>query len=182
MLADEAEALERGERAPLGSFSGSSERPAGFVDQTQNAQGNVGQRGKHLGQARPLGIVTILVPPAVFGKVKAVFDLPVVANVGLQLARRDPIRGEAGGKIATFTRENCTTGQTHFAINPENDLAMSEVQTLADIVGNLQVEPEPAGFDIEPLFSITSCAGRDCDASAKHSFNASSTSGWLASI
>jgi hypothetical protein len=137
----EAEPPDGAERAPLDGLSGGSERLDRCVDQTQNAQGSVGQRGKDLGQARPLGVVTILVPPAVFHEVKAVLDLPVVANVGLQFARRDPVGGDAGGKIATFTREHLTTGRTHFAIDTEDDLAMSKVQTLADIVGNFQVEP-----------------------------------------
>jgi hypothetical protein len=71
--------------------------------------------------------VTILVPPAVFDKVKAVLHLPVVANVGLQSGRRDPVWVEAGHTIATFTRENFTTGRTHFAIDTEDDLAMRKV-------------------------------------------------------
>ena len=71
--------------------------------------------------------MTILVPPAVFDKVKAVLHLPVVANVGLQSGRRDPVWVEAGHTIATFTRENFTTGRTHFAIDTEDDLAMRKV-------------------------------------------------------
>jgi hypothetical protein len=138
----------------LDSLSGGSERLVRCVDQTQNAQRGVGQRGKDFGQARPLGVVTVLVPPAVFHEVKAVLHLPVVANVGLQPARRDPIRLKAGGKIAAFTGERLT-GRTHFAIDTKDDLAMNKVQTLADIVGNFQVEPQSAGFDVEPLFSVT---------------------------
>lgn len=138
---EKAETQERGSRGPLGSVSDGSKRLTCFLDQTQNRQGGVGQRGKDLSQARPFEVVTILVPPTVFGKVKAVFDLPVVANVALQPARRDPIRVKAGGEIATLARAHRATGRTHFAIDTENNLAMREVQTLADVVGNFQVEP-----------------------------------------
>jgi hypothetical protein len=139
----------------LNSLSGGAQRLGWGVDQTQHAQGSVGQRGEDLGQARPLGVMPVLVPPAVFEEMKAVFHLPVVANVGLQLARRDLARIEAGGKIAAFTRERLAAGRAHFAIDTEDDLTMSKVQALADIVGDFQVEPQSAGFDMEPLFSVT---------------------------
>jgi hypothetical protein len=99
--------------------------------------------------------VTILVPPAVFDEVKAVFDLPVVANVGLQFGRRDGSRVEAGHEIPALVGENLTVGRSHFAIDTDGDLAMRKVQTLADILGVVQVDPQPAGFVLEPLFSVT---------------------------
>jgi hypothetical protein len=125
------------------------------VNQAENAQSSVGERGKGLGQARPLGVVTIFVPPAVFDEVKAVFDLPVVANVGLKLGRRDRSRVKAGDEITAFVEENLTVGRTHFAIDTDGNLAMGKVQTLADILGVVQVDPQPAGFVVKPLFSVT---------------------------
>jgi hypothetical protein len=125
------------------------------VDEAKNAQSGVGQRGEYLGQARPLGVVTIFVPPAVFDEVKTVFDLPVVTNVGLKLRCRDRGRIEAGHQIPAFTGDNLTVGRTHFAIDTDGDLAMWKVQTLADVLGVIQVEPQPAGFLMEPLFSVT---------------------------
>lgn len=121
--------------------------------------------------------MTILVPPAVFDKVKTVFDLPVAANVGLQLGCRDGTRVEAGHEIPALVGENPTVGRTHFTIDANDDFAMRKVQTLADILGVVQVEPQPPGFVMEPLFSAASWAGLDCGASAKHTVNASSTSG-----
>jgi hypothetical protein len=125
------------------------------VNQAENAQSSVGERGKGLGQARPLGVVTIFVPPAVFDEVKAVFDLPVVANVGLKLGRCDRSRVKAGDEIPAFVEENRTVGRTHFAIDTDGNLAMGKVQTLADILGVVQVDPQPAGFVVKPLFSVT---------------------------
>jgi hypothetical protein len=156
MAPEEAQTAERGQREPLGSIRNSTEGLARSLDQTENTQGGVGQRGKDLGQARPSEVVTILVPPTVFGKVKAILDLPVIANVALQAARRDPIRIKAGAKIARLTRTHPNAGRTHFTVHTENNLAIREVQTLADVVGNLPVEPQPAGFDVVPLFSVTS--------------------------
>jgi hypothetical protein len=125
------------------------------MDEAKNAQSSVGQRGEDFGQARPFGVVTILVPPTVFDEVKAVFDLPVVANVGLQRGRRDRGRVKAGHEITALVGENLTIGRTHFAIDTEGDLTMGKVQTLADILGVIQVDPQPAGFVMEPLFSFT---------------------------
>ena len=83
-MPDKTEALQGGQWAPRGSLGGGAEGLACGVDEAQNAQGGVGQRGEDRGQARPLGIVTIRIPAAVLDEVKTVFDLPVVANVGLQ--------------------------------------------------------------------------------------------------
>ena len=162
---------------PLASLRSGSQRLLGDVNQAKNAQGSVGERGKDFGQAGALRVVTILVPPAVFDKVKTVFDLPMAANIGLQLGCRNKSRVDAGHKIPALAGENLTMSRTHFAIDAKDDLAVRKVQALADILGVVQVEPQPAGFAIEPLFSVTSWAGLDWDASAKHTFNASSTSG-----
>jgi hypothetical protein len=51
--------------------------------------------------------------------------------------------------------ENLTVGRTHFAIDTDGNLAMGKVQTLADILGVVQVDPQPAGFVVKPLFSVT---------------------------
>jgi len=99
--------------------------------------------------------VPILVPPAVFDEVKTVFDLPVAANVGLQLGCRDGSRVDTGHKIPALVGANLTVGRTHFTIDTNDDLAMRKVQTLADILGVVQVDPQPPGFVMEPLFSAT---------------------------
>ena len=172
-----AQSVKQGTWPPLDTLRSGSQRLLGDVNQAKNAQGSVGERGKDFGQSRPLRVVTIFVPPAVFDEVKTVFDLPVAANFGLQFRCRNKSRVDAGHKIPALAGENLTLGRTHFAIDAKGDLAVRKVQTLADILGVVQVEPQPAGFVMEPLFSVTSWAGLDCDASAKHTFNASSTSG-----
>ena len=67
--------------------------------------------------------MTILVPPAVFDEVKAVFDLPVAANVGLQLGCRNGSRVDAGDKIPALAGENLAFGRTHFTIDANDDFA-----------------------------------------------------------
>ena len=126
--------------------------------------------------------MAVFVPPAIFDEVEAVFDLPVSANVGVKLGRRDHVRVEAGHEIPALVEENLSLGRTHFAIGTDGDLAVGKVQTLADMLGVIQVDPKPTGLAASPLFSITSWAGRDGEASAKQVFNASRTSGWLALI
>ena len=154
-LPDESEAKEGAKRGPLDRFGSGSERLACCVDEAKNAQRGVRERSKDLGQARSLRVVPILVPPAVFDEVKAVFDLPVAANVGLQLGCRDGGRVDAGHKIPALVGENLAFGRTHFTIDANGDCAMRKVQTLADILGVVQVDPQPAGFVMEPLFSAT---------------------------
>jgi hypothetical protein len=99
--------------------------------------------------------MAVLIPPAIFDEVQAVFHLPVVANVGLQRGGGDASRVKAGGEIATIVQENLSLGRADFTIDTEDDLTIRKVQTLADIRGVIQVEPQPPRFTIEPLFSVT---------------------------
>jgi hypothetical protein len=166
----------------LDGLCGGAEGLAWRMDQTEDCQGGVGHRGKALGQAGPLGVVAVFVPPAVFDEVEAVFHLPMSANVGVKFGRRDHSRVEAGHVIPALVEEKLSRGRTHLAIGTDGDLAVGKVQTLADILGIIQVDPKPAGLAASPLFSVTSWAGRDGEALAKQVFNASRTSGWLALI
>jgi hypothetical protein len=99
--------------------------------------------------------MAVLIPPAIFDEVQAILHLPVVANVGLQYGGRDATGVEASREIAAIVQENLSLGRAHFAIDTEDDLAIGKVQTLADIPSVIQVEPQPSGFAIEPLFSVT---------------------------
>ena len=65
--------------------------PKGLAGRAEDGESGIGQRRERLGQARPLGVVTILVRPAVLDEMKAVFHLPVAANVRLELRRPDQI-------------------------------------------------------------------------------------------
>jgi len=166
----------------LDGLCGGAEGLSWWVDQTEDRQGGVGQRGEALGQAGPLGVVAVFVPPAIFDEVEAVFHLPVSANVGVKRGRRDRSRVEAGHEIPALVEENLSLGRTHFAIGTNGNLAVGEFQTFADMLGVIQVDPKPAGLAASPFFSVTSWEGRDDEAPAKQVFNASRTSGWLALI
>ena len=124
--------------------------------------------------------MTVFVPPAVLDEVQAVFHLPMPANIRVKPGSRNGARVEAGHEIAAFLAEKRAGGRTNFPIGTEEDLAVRNVQTLAQILGIAQIEPEPAGFAAAPLFSVTTWAGRSGDASAKQVRSASSMSGWLA--
>ena len=139
------------------------------MNEAENAQSGIGQRGKAFGQARTLGIVAILVPPTVLDEMQAVFHLPVVAHIRLKPRGRDRARIETGGEIAAVARKNRAVARPHFAIDAQRDAAFGKVQTLAEIVGRVEVEPKSAGFAITPLFTVVSWAGRLEDASAKQS-------------
>ena len=147
------------------------------MNKAENTQSGIGQRGKAFGQARTLGIVAVLVPPTVLDEMQAVFHLPMVAYIRLKPGGRDRARIETGGKIATVARKNHAVARPHFAIDAQRDAALGKVQTLAEIVRRLEIEPKPAGFAITPLFTVVSWAGRWDDASAKQSCRALKTSG-----
>lgn len=100
--------------------------------------------------------MTVLVPPAVFGEVKRVLDLPVSANGRVQLGRRDRGRVDTGHEIPTLVLEHFVNGGTQLAIDANADLAIRKVQTLADIPSVVEVEPTSADFGVEPLFSVVS--------------------------
>ena len=124
--------------------------------------------------------MTVFVPPAILDEVQAVFHLPMAANGRVKFGCRDRARIEAGHKIPAFVKQKNTIDRTHFTIGTDGDSTIRNIQTLADILGVVQVDPNPAGIAAIPFFSAVSWAGRADDASAKHVFNASSMSGWLA--
>jgi hypothetical protein len=121
--------------------------------------------------------VAIFVPPAILDEMQAVFDLPMSTNVRLKLGGCHQLRIEAGYEVPAFVGKNVPCGRAHFTIDADGNLAMRKIQALADIRGIVQVDPKPACFMVEPLFSVVSWEGLPIDASAKQVFNASSTSG-----
>ena len=103
--------------------------------------------------------MTVFVPPAILDEVQAVFHLPMAANGGVKLGRRDCARIEAGHKIPAFVKQKSTIGRTHFTIGADGDLTVGNVQTLTDILGVVQVDPNPTGIAAIPFFQ--SFHGRD---------------------
>lgn len=140
----------------MDSFGGCPEGFAGRVDQAEDGESGVRQRSERLGQAGPLGVVTIFVPPAVFDEMKAVFHLPVATNVVLEFTWRDRIGIQTGHKVPALAGNKRALRRTHFAINTDADFTAGYVQLLPDILGVVKVDPKPARFLIEPLFSVTS--------------------------
>jgi len=150
------------------------------VDQTEDGESGVRKRSERLGQAGPLGIVTIFVPPAVLDEMKAVFHLPVSTNIFLEFTRRDRMGRQTGDKVPAVAGKEYALRAAQFTINTNADLATGNVQMLSDILSVVEVDPKPASFLIEPLFSVTSWAGRTGVSWKKHASKASSMSGWFA--
>ena len=173
----ESETAEGRAGTPLNTLGSGFQWLIGDVNQAENGQGGVGQRGEDLGQARPPGVMAVLIPPAVLQEVEAVFHLPMPADIRLQVRRGDRTGVKTGDKIATFTGENVSRGRTHFTIDAQRDLASGDVQTFAQIRGIGKVDPKPPRFVASPLFSLMAWWGRIDGASAKQVFSASSKSG-----
>jgi hypothetical protein len=90
--------------------------------------------------------VPILVPPAVFEEEVAVFDLPMVADVGQQLLGRDPGRIKARYEVPAVVRYDVAITGQHVAIDAQADSAAGKAQFLADVIGVVQGQPEPAAI------------------------------------
>lgn len=88
----------------------------------------------------------VLVPPAVFEKEVAVFDLPVIADMGQQLLGRDLRRIEAGQKVTTIMRYDISIDGQDVAIDVQADPTAGKAQFLADVIGVVQAQPEPAAI------------------------------------
>jgi hypothetical protein len=164
----------------LDSFGGCPKGLPWGVDQAEDGESGVRQRSERLGQAKTLGVVTIFVPPAVLDEMKAVFHLPVAANVVLQFMRRDRIGIQAGHEVPAFAGKKLALRRTHFAINADADFATGYVQMFPDMLGIVEVDPKLASFLVEPLFSVTSCAGFAGVSWKKQVSKASSMPGWFA--
>jgi hypothetical protein len=121
----------------------------------EDGESGVRQRGERLGQAGPLGVVAIFVPPAVFDEMEAVLHLPVATNVCLQFTGRDRIGVQAAHEVPAFAGKKCPFRGTHLAINTQRDSATGDVQMLPYVVGIVEVDPKPPRFLVEPLFSVT---------------------------
>lgn len=111
---------------------------------------------------------------------KAVFHLPVAANVRLEFGRLDQTGIQAGHEVPTFAGKKLAVGRAHFAIHTNADLATGNVQTLSDMLGVVEVDPKPTRFLTEPLFSVISWAGLAGVSWKKQVSRASSMSGWFA--
>jgi hypothetical protein len=150
------------------------------VDQAEDGQSGVGERSERLGQAGPFGVVTIFVPPAVLDEMEAVFHLPVATSIALEFTRRDRIGLQTGYEVPAFAGKKRTLRAAHFTINTNADLTTGNVQLRSDMLGVVEVDPKPACFLVEPLFSMTSWAGLTGVSWKKQVSKASRMSGWFA--
>lgn len=142
----------------------SSERLVGRVAATQYGHCGAVQDCETVGQTGPTCGMSIFIPPAVFEKEVAVFDLPMIADMRQQLCGRDPRGIEACQKVARVVRHHLAIDGELVAVDAQSDPAARKSQLVADIVGVTQGEPEPAAICQSPLFSCVSAAGGRCSA------------------
>lgn len=164
----------------MDAFGGCPEGLAWGMNPPEDGQSGVRQGGERFGQAGPLGVVAIFVPPAVFDEVEAVFHLPVATNVCLEFTGRDRIGVQAAHEVPAFAGKEHPFRGTYFAINTQRDSATGNVQMLPYVVSIIEVDPKPPRFLVKPLFSVTSWAGRTGDVWKKQVSRASNMSGWFA--
>jgi len=89
--------------------------------QMENGQSGVGQRGERLAQAGTLGVVTILVPPAILDEMEAVFHLPMATNVLQDFPRLDRIGIQAGHGVSAIAGKKCAIGPTPLTNGTRSD-------------------------------------------------------------
>ena len=71
-----------------------------------NRESRVVDRCHASGETWPTGMVTILVPPAVFQEVQAIFDSPVLANVPQEIGGSDLIGIQAAHIVACIMQND----------------------------------------------------------------------------
>ena len=122
------------------------------MEKAKHAQGGVGQRRETLCQPGTLGVVTVFVPPAIFDEVQAIFHLPMATNIVVQGRGTDCARIATGDEVPSIVEHDGAIGRSDFMIGAKENLAARKIQGFANILGIVQVEPQPTGFDVSPLF------------------------------
>lgn len=89
------------------------------------------QAGRETG---PAGVVTILVPPAVFEKMQVVFDPPVLTDMLQKILGSDPLRVQTAYVVAGIVQDDFTISSAQLAINAQGDLAARQVECLANVL------------------------------------------------
>ena len=128
-------------------FSGFDEGITGWLEDSQDGEGEICECREDLAEAGAAEIMTVFIPPAVFDEVERVFDLPVVTDDFLKVGRRDVRRVETRDEVARVVRKKRTIRTDHLAIDTHNDLTIRDVQLLAKVLGVVDVAPEFANFD-----------------------------------
>ena len=122
---------------PLHVVSVCSEWDFGVRKNSVNRNGGVVDRCHDFGEARPSGVMTIFVPPTVFGEVKTVFDAPVISYVAENIVSRNVVRVEAGDEVARVAQYDVAIISGQLTIDTNNDLAAGQVKRFADVLGVL---------------------------------------------
>ncbi len=99
--------------------------------------------------------MSVLVPPAIFDEVQAVFYLPMASHVFEEFLRRDGLRVEAGDEVTRFSRAwAATVGGV--PVDSHEHAATGKTQPFADINGVVQVDPKKTSFSVAPFFFASS--------------------------
>lgn len=69
------------------------------------------------------GVMTILVPPAVFQEVQAIFDLPVPANVPQEIGCGHLLGIKAAHEVARIVQHNFSIVSTQLAVHAQGNSA-----------------------------------------------------------
>ena len=104
---------------PGNVVGGGSDRQLGIGAEAMDREGGVVDRRQAGGEARPPGVVAVLVPPSILQEVKAVFHSPMVANIPQEVRCGNTIRIEARDEVSHVVREDFAVGGANLAINSQ---------------------------------------------------------------
>lgn len=93
------------------------------------------ETGHHGGQAWATRVMAVLVPPAIFEKVQAVFDSPMAAHVAKKILGGYRAGIEATDEVANVVRNDVAALGSQFSIDAQRDPAARQVERFADVVG-----------------------------------------------
>ena len=79
--------------------------------------------------------MAILVPPAVFGEVKTVFDSPVISDVAKNVIGRNKIRVQARDEVTRVLKHDGALVGRELTIDAHDDFTIGQLEYFADVIG-----------------------------------------------
>lgn len=123
--------------SPVDAVGEFPERQGVVVEDPQHDGGEGRELSQPFGEARPARPVAVFIPPAIFQKEDAVFDLPVLPHRRQELVGVDVTGIDAAEEVARLREAYNAVVAGHVTIDAQRDLTSRELQRVANISGVL---------------------------------------------
>ncbi len=100
-----------------------------------NGEGGVVDRRHASRKPRSPRVMTILVPPAVFQEVQAVFNSPVLANVPQEICGGYLLGIEAAHVVTCIVQHDFTIVCAQLSVDTQTNLTTGKIERFPDVIG-----------------------------------------------